>query len=349
MKKIIAFVLGATVLTASALSLAGCGHKHNYAVSYQVADCNNEGYTMHTCTDCGYKYADEFIAPYGHAYRDYYHIEENIGSVKSVAYSLTAESDSHYSLFTTFSEKDLEYLQKAGKYLCVHEECEFCDFALQLPENKFIEFQQKVSYLSGADYKPVDYRQYGFTGFSVRAWVDPLQLRAGSCSIPSIEHNGAKTASVKYEATSSDYNEYVPKTTIYSNEFKIDEADFDKLHVLIPDCIETIEDSGFGICTKLERVCLSKNLKTIGKDVFKNSSIDSVLIPKNLKSIGSNAFANCDDLKVVYFCGTEEEWNAIQIESGNDSLINAPRYYYSEVPIADGNFWYYFDGEPVCW
>ena len=350
-KKIFASVLCGTLALASALSLTGCSHKHNFEEYYQVADCNNEGYTLHICKDCGYAYADEFIAPYGHAYREYYHIEEDNGSVKTVAYSLTADGGSHYSLFTTFSQEDLEYLEKAGKYLCVHDECEFCDFALKLPENKVIEFQKTITYMSGADYKPIDYSRNGYYYNNVNMWRNSYPpLRAGSCSIPSLEHNGAKSASAKYSATASEYSEYVPKTTVYSNEFDIDEADFDKLHVLIPDCIETIEDSGLGNCTKLERVYLSKNLKTIGKDVFKDSSIDSVLIPKSLQTIGSNAFANCTDLKVVYFEGTKEEWDAITIAGGNDSLTKVQRYYFSETkPAADGNFWHYFDGEPTKW
>ena len=77
-KKIFALVLGGTMLATSILAFAGCdtGHKHNYEIFYQHADCDSKGYTLHTCTDCGYQYADEFTEPLGHSLRTYYHIEE---------------------------------------------------------------------------------------------------------------------------------------------------------------------------------------------------------------------------------------------------------------------------------
>lgn len=35
----------------------------------------------------------------------------------------------------------------------------------------------------------------------------------------------------------------------------------------------------------------------------------------------------CSSLKDVYYTGTEEEWNNISIESGNDYLKNATIHY----------------------
>ena len=50
-----------------------------------------------------------------------------------------------------------------------------------------------------------------------------------------------------------------------------------------------------------------------------------------MKSIATEAFYLCRELKTVYYMGTQEEWNAISIDSDyNSSLLNATRYYYSE-------------------
>ena len=339
-KKNLSLVLGVSMIAASVLSLAGCGHKHDYEVYYRVADCNNEGYTMHVCTDCGYTYADEFIAPYGHAYRNYFHPKE-----ESVAtYALEDwGSSSHNSATASLTPEQLQAWQESGKDACVHKECEFCHY--QLPEDAYLGFLASVGYLAGMNYEPIMLPPW-YPGYNAQ----PIPVSGGDCSVPSLIYYPPRTPNARSAETSSEFGEFVLKTTVYANEFNIDEAEYDKLHMLLPDCIETIEDEGFGNCEKLERVYLSKNLKTIGKNVFKGSSLDSVLIPKSLQSIGTNAFANCTDLKIVYFSGAEEEWNAIQIDGGNDLLKNAPRYYYSESkPTTSGNFWHYVEEEATPW
>jgi hypothetical protein len=53
----------------------------------------------------------------------------------------------------------------------------------------------------------------------------------------------------------------------------------------------------------------------------------------------------------VYYKGTAEEWDMINIGGSNDYLTNATRYYYSETqPTAEGNWWHYDEnGEIVVW
>ncbi len=70
-----------------------------------------------------------------------------------------------------------------------------------------------------------------------------------------------------------------------------------------------------------------------------------------MTSIGDSAFYWCSNLAEVYYNGTESEWNEIAIvDNGNDSLISATRYYYSEKePTEEGNYWHYVDGVVTKW
>lgn len=52
-------------------------------------------------------------------------------------------------------------------------------------------------------------------------------------------------------------------------------------------------------------------------------SLISVTIPNSVTSIGYGAFENCRKLKEVNYKGTQEQWNKIEIGSGNDYLTNA--------------------------
>ena len=52
-------------------------------------------------------------------------------------------------------------------------------------------------------------------------------------------------------------------------------------------------------------------------------SLPSIYIPKSIKSIETEAFSCCDSLTDVYYEGSEEDWEKIVVESGNDCLTGA--------------------------
>lgn len=56
--------------------------------------------------------------------------------------------------------------------------------------------------------------------------------------------------------------------------------------------------------------------------------LQKLTIPKSLTFIGSTSFDGCISLTSVYYCGTEEEWNGVEIEDYmNDPLYNAEFWY----------------------
>lgn len=98
------------------------------------------------------------------------------------------------------------------------------------------------------------------------------------------------------------------------------------------------------------------SVTSIGMYAFEGcSGFTSITIPDSVISIGSSAFSGCSGLNEVYYKGTIENWNNIQIDSDNSYLMNATRYYYIEneadLPTDGGNYWHYGeDGvTPVIW
>lgn len=54
-------------------------------------------------------------------------------------------------------------------------------------------------------------------------------------------------------------------------------------------------------------------VKEIVLCAFANCNFESIVIPKSVKNIGQMAFVDCDNLKNIYYTGTETEWGEISL------------------------------------
>ena len=99
--------------------------------------------------------------------------------------------------------------------------------------------------------------------------------------------------------------------------------------LIIPGSCTSISSTAFQSCVKLPSVVFGNGVQSIGNSAFTScSGLTSVTIPDSVTSIGKSAFYNCTSLTDVYYTGTEEQWNAISINStGNDTLIGATIHY----------------------
>jgi hypothetical protein len=67
---------------------------------------------------------------------------------------------------------------------------------------------------------------------------------------------------------------------------------------------------------------------------FDCNKLTSVTIPNSVTTIGEYAFSECENLTDVYYSGTQDEWNNIVIEEGNDALLNATIHYnYGKIAV----------------
>ena len=125
---------------------------------------------------------------------------------------------------------------------------------------------------------------------------------------------------------------------------------------IIPDMIEgyvvkEIKNNAFLECLELESIVISESVTNIGEFAFQNcrglvnvkilgdiqaikggtfdgcSSLKTISLPKSITSIGEYCFDGCVSLTDVYYSGTEEEWNNIEILANNEPLKNATIHY----------------------
>lgn len=67
---------------------------------------------------------------------------------------------------------------------------------------------------------------------------------------------------------------------------------------------------------------IPSNVKTIANYAFQScKKLEELTIPVSVTSIGASAFDNCSSLEKVQYLGTQAQWDAISIGSGNDTLL----------------------------
>lgn len=99
--------------------------------------------------------------------------------------------------------------------------------------------------------------------------------------------------------------------------------------VKIPGSITHLDNYAFQECKGLQEVTILPGVQTIGFDVFDGCvELRSITIPNTVKSIDVYTFRYCTKLETVFYGGSEEEWNAVDIkEDGNEPLIGAEKHY----------------------
>lgn len=67
---------------------------------------------------------------------------------------------------------------------------------------------------------------------------------------------------------------------------------------------------------------IPSNVKTIANYAFQScKNLKELTIPVSVTSIGASAFDGCSNLEKVRYLGTQAQWDAISIGSGNDTLL----------------------------
>jgi len=82
------------------------------------------------------------------------------------------------------------------------------------------------------------------------------------------------------------------------------------------------------------------------------SEVSEIILPKSVKHIEENAIMSRDGFRHIYYAGTKEDFEKIEIIDDNgNNFVNCTVFYYSEAePVDDGNlYWRYVDGVPTSW
>ncbi len=157
--------------------------------------------------------------------------------------------------------------------------------------------------------------------------------------------NKDKTVLLVYPFGKADTNYAIPDgvTTINTGAFNFSE---NLISIKAPDSINFIGNNAFYSCVNLTEFSIPKNTVSIGNYAFAGCNITNITLPDSLTNLGywafyscanvatvyipcslkivdTDTFANCTTLTDVYYGGSEEDWNKLEIRSSNEPLLNA--------------------------
>lgn len=99
-------------------------------------------------------------------------------------------------------------------------------------------------------------------------------------------------------------------------------------NVLLGNNVTNISSRAFGQCTKLESIKFPDSVISIGPYAFQDCyGLVDIKIGKNISEISEGAFWNCNAPADVYYAGSEEDWDAINISFYYEFLPNATIHY----------------------
>ena len=102
--------------------------------------------------------------------------------------------------------------------------------------------------------------------------------------------------------------------------------------IKIPNSVTSIEEHAFWNCERLTSIIMSTRLNSIGDYAFfACKALAEIPLPKSLKYVGESAFYKCADLSTVYYEGSQDAFNEIKFENGNQPVLDATINYNCEI------------------
>ena len=126
-------------------------------------------------------------------------------------------------------------------------------------------------------------------------------------------------------------------------------------NVYLPDSLYFIGNDAFSLCESLREITIPEGVTYIGEYAFNGcSSLEQIALPATVGYIQEAAFRFCDSLTDVYYSGTQEARDFINIQIENDPLYDATWHYgwigpmppLEEKPATSGGqYLYYLDAD----
>lgn len=155
---------------------------------------------------------------------------------------------------------------------------------------------------------------------NIVATADNGQTAVCEITIPSYEfttnYETGECSIYKYigneeTVTIPDYINGLPVTNIFSYAFYECES---VENIELPKELIEIGEFAFLGCTSLCTLDVPDKVQNINNHAFAGSSLETLYIPESVTYLGNFFVEDCDQLKTIYYAGTQSQWNDIFLE-----------------------------------
>lgn len=120
--------------------------------------------------------------------------------------------------------------------------------------------------------------------------------------------------------------------------------------VIIPYGIEHIGEYAFADCANLTKAVIFDTTDIDQYAFFGCDNLECLVIGSGVCRIASYALPEGLKTDYIYYEGTKDEWERIDISSVGNTVDTDAIYYYSDSePTEEGNYWHWVDDEIVVW
>lgn len=129
----------------------------------------------------------------------------------------------------------------------------------------------------------------------------------------------------------------LPKTITFIGNWAFSDC-VNLTEIILPEGLKSIGDNAFVNCVSLKKITIPKSVETIGNFAFFGCSslatatvldgvqkignlaffdcisLTSIILPQTITFIAADAFKGCNSLKIIYFGGTDQEWEDLNVD-----------------------------------
>ncbi len=323
MKKIC--YLGLIILT---ILLVGCKkeHIHIYDKNITKETCETDGLIIYTC-ECGFSYTEERKA-IGHNFSSWTITVTptcaNVGAESRICDRCEKEETKELAMLEHMFEP--EWVRDETYHwfeaICDHKGEQINKEVHNFSNNNIcIECGYEINGTKGLKYKLSEDK----TGYFVIGYND---IKLEEIEIPS-RHGQLEVIGIGEGAFNANFNliNITLPNTIKIIETKAFANCINLLEIFIPEGVTVIKKQTFENCYALTNLSLKEGLVTIESLAFEDCPyLKYIVMPKSVKTIEAEAFKNCVSIKKIYYNGTQTDWDMINIDPSNITIINASKH-----------------------
>ncbi len=105
--------------------------------------------------------------------------------------------------------------------------------------------------------------------------------------------------------------------------------------ITLSDGLSAIGDYQFYGFSRIARIILPDGIESIGREAFAYcGNLNAIVIPKSVKRIGESIIFGTNNLTKIYYEGSSDDWQKVDISSENDDLNRAAIFYCASTEYA---------------